>query len=243
MIDALLTEAQGFAERLTRTVQSVIGEHCAPFKAIELADALTVSQQPPDGIVLTRDGEPLIRLEVSYLCAWDRAGHFLKVLSSRIAAFPAAPTEKIPYFRYEYTRQDARSLPGAHIHIHDDPGHTSRLTALTRQEGGTTKRARERAQRGRDDRHHLHFPVGGGRFRPALEDVLQILIEEFGVDRLDSWQATLEAGRMDWRLIQTKAVVRDAPDVAAEVLRTLLYTVTPPEDGHPRRHDRALRHP
>lgn len=243
MSDALLGEAQSFAERLTRTVRSVIGEHCAPFKAIELADALTVSQQPLDGIVLTRAGEPLIRLEVSYLYTWDRAGNYLKVRRSGIAAFPADPTEKIPYFRYEYARQDARSLPGAHIHIHDDPGHTSRLTELTRQEGGTTKRSRDRVQRGRDNRHHLHFPVGGDRFRPALEDVLQILIEEFGVDRLNSWQATLEAGRTDWRLIQTKAVVRDAPDVAAEVLSTLRYTVTPPPAGHPQRHNRALERP
>ncbi|CAM2813274.1 MULTISPECIES: hypothetical protein [Dermacoccus] len=75
----------------------------------------------------------------------------------------------------------------------------------------------------------LHFPLGGARFRPALEDVLQMLVEEFGVDAVDGWRKHLAQGRERWRRIQTRAVVRDAPDEAVATLRALGYLVTEPE--------------
>jgi hypothetical protein len=101
-----------------------------------------------------------------------------------------------------------------------------------RECGESTERAKAR-KRGRRavHLHDLHFPVGGPRFRPALEDVLEMLIEEFGVKPVGSVRAArnaLEDGRERWRLKQVATVVRDAPSQAAEALRDLDYEVIAP---------------
>lgn len=79
--------------------------------------------------------------------------------------------------------------------------------------------------------HELHFPLGGHRFRPCLEDVLQMLVEEFGIDTADGALDALAAGREKWRRHQTGAVVRDAPEEAVRVLRELGYMVETPSGG------------
>ncbi|WP_068400308.1 hypothetical protein [Kribbia dieselivorans] len=58
-------------------------------------------------------------------------------------------------------------------------------------------------------------------------------VEEFGVDHEPRWVESLEAGREDWRRIQTRAAVRDAPEDAAKTLESLDYTVIRPEGGPP----------
>src|SRR5262249_4739271 len=84
----------------------------------------------------------------------------------------------------------------------------------------------------------FHFPLGGHRFRPCLEDVLHALILEFGVDRQPGWKAAIEEGREQWRRMQLKAAVRDAPEEAAEVLADLGWVLRPPVEptaSHPGR--------
>jgi hypothetical protein len=75
----------------------------------------------------------------------------------------------------------------------------------------------------------LHFPLGGPRFRPCLEDVLQFLIEEFSIDHEDTAREAIEEGRRTWRRYQTGAAVRDCPQEAARVLEILGYKVEPPD--------------
>jgi hypothetical protein len=67
--------------------------------------------------------------------------------------------------------------------------------------------------------------------RPSIEDLLQFLIVEFGVDAEPGAQSVLDDGRMVWRRRQISAAVRDAPEEAAGVLERLGYTVTRPESG------------
>ena len=88
----------------------------------------------------------------------------------------------------------------------------------------------------------LHFPVGGHRFRPALEDVLEMLIDEFGVDKSGDTLERLQAARVRWRRTQTRAAARDAPGAAAESLRAMGYVVEPPSGSsdHPERLDRLM---
>ena len=71
----------------------------------------------------------------------------------------------------------------------------------------------------------LHFPVGGTRFRPCLEDVLDMLVRELGVDHADAWRTALTDGRERWRRMQTAAVVRDAPVEAIAALTALGYDI------------------
>jgi hypothetical protein len=100
-----------------------------------------------------------------------------------------------------------------------------------RECGDSTERAKAR-RRGRRAVYlqDLHFPVGGPRFRPALEDILEMLIEEFGVKPVQSVAAARKAladSREDWRRKQVATVVRDAPSHAAQALRDLDYTAQP----------------
>ncbi|MGH4025484.1 MAG: hypothetical protein ACRDRV_12995 [Pseudonocardiaceae bacterium] len=45
----------------------------------------------------------------------------------------------------------------------------------------------------------LHFPVGGARIRPCLEDFLHFLAHEFQIDVLPNAPAILAEGRERWR--------------------------------------------
>ena len=74
----------------------------------------------------------------------------------------------------------------------------------------------------------LHLPIGGERFRPCLEDFLQFLVVDCGVDHHEGWFEPLTRGRERWRRKQLAAVVRDVPGEAALALRELGWTVTPP---------------
>ena len=69
--------------------------------------------------------------------------------------------------------------------------------------------------------------------RPCLEDVLQMLHEEFGIDVEPGFQNVLDTGRARWRRRQLGAAVRDAPAEAARVLSEMGFTVTAPADGEP----------
>lgn len=71
----------------------------------------------------------------------------------------------------------------------------------------------------------LHFPVGGHRFRPSLEDILEMLIDEFGIDHHREARSALQAGREAWRRIQTRVAVRDDPESAIDALKALGHDV------------------
>lgn len=131
-------------------------------------------------------------------------------------------------FRYEFVRDMRSLIPCAHLHIH---GHRDALADTMKRAGRRTARSKRRAVGAPPRMNELHFPLGGARFRPPLEDVLQMLVEEFGVDAVDGWSKHLEQGREHWRRIQTRAVVRDAPGEAVATLRALGYLVTEPEGG------------
>ena len=64
----------------------------------------------------------------------------------------------------------------------------------------------------------LHLPLGGPRFRPALEDVLEMLVVEFAIDCSQGWRASLREGRSLWRDTQLRAAVADNPEAAVEAL-------------------------
>jgi hypothetical protein len=67
--------------------------------------------------------------------------------------------------------------------------------------------------------------VGVTRFRPCLNDVLDMLVRELGVDHEPAWRNALADGRERWRRMQTAAVVRDGPAAAIEALSALGYEV------------------
>ena len=178
------------------------------------------------------DEEPLLRLTVSYEGSRDHQGQYMAVDESEIKVF-AAKDGGVPLFRYEYLREAVRDMPADHLQVH---AHRDSLANVMGRAGRSTRRGKRRSDRDQVSRlEELHFPLGGHRFRPCLEDVLEMLVSELGVDSTPDGRRALLARRERWRRTQIRSVVRDAPGEAVAVLQALGYEVTwPSTTPHPR---------
>ncbi|PRX44303.1 hypothetical protein B0I33_112181 [Prauserella shujinwangii] len=183
------------------------------------------TRDKPGGIPLLHNGEHVADLWLTYHCAPDRSRMFLATRKSTFQL--SSRQEGTPLLRVDYVH-DAHSIPAAHWNVHAERGATSVLLARCNpQHEGLLSR--------------VHLPVGGTRHRPCLEDFLEMLIVEFRIDTLPKWEQEIHAGRERWRTFQTRAIVRDSPREAADVLRRLGYTVTEPAGGPPDRNLEMLR--
>ena len=133
-----------------------------------------------------------------------------------------------PGIRFEYER-GYTSAPTAHIHSSGISGLLS--VALMANFEGTKDKSRRKG-----DLQSLHFPVGGRRFRPSLEDFLYFIIRECGFRGKPGWEGRLLESRERWLDKQLRAAVRDHPAEAAEALRELGYAVKPPASGEVEKH-------
>lgn len=226
-MSSLHGQARRFAEALSASVSGFLGRDI-PFEADNLAggDKVSVQDEGAAGITLEIDGSALLSLAIVYRCTWDGAGHYLAVDSSKISVHPSAKPQGDPLFRFEYERENG-DLPVAHLHVHAHRDRFSHVMALAAAHGQSKRRAR--AMNDIDQAptlSQLHFPLGGHRFRPCLEDVLEFLQLEFGVDCAPGWRQYLQRGRADWRRQQVAASVRDCPGEAARALQELGWEVT-----------------
>lgn len=169
----------------------------------------------PVPIPLTVGGAKLASLRLSFRCQLDHQQRYLAIEKSQFALDSAISRE--PLVRLEYLRQ-AHTAPSAHWQVHAERGAFSALLA----------------QAGRSNPHQLaslHLPVGGARMRPCLEDFLEFLISECGVDGCHGWEEAIREGRARWRRGQAAALVRDAPEDAIRVLEENDYSVHRPDTG------------
>ena len=233
--------AYHFAETLSDTVQSVAGESCRRFSAVVTLDPpdAYVSQDERAGIPLTRAGITILRLEVTIKLTLDHSGEFLRVQKSQMRVYPEGGS--LPVFRYEYEEaKESGPLPAAHFQVH---GRHPDLEGLMSAAGRL--KSRSSGGSGIPNVADLHFPVGGTRFRPCLEDVLEMLIQEFRVDPLPDKETALlalAAGRQDWRERQLRTSIRDNPAVAVDQVRRLGYSVGwEKDDPEPGRRDEHIR--
>lgn len=190
---------------------------------------LVVSYKAPSGdkfvvrledekMPLTVAGKIVAHLGCSMDQELDRAGTYLKTCGSKITLW--SKIDRTPLIRLEYDAK-MRGAPISHWQIHAERGAMSHLLGRAHAvDPNRVSRPHEFSS--------LHFPLGGERFRPCLEDMIQFLIEDCGVDSMPGWKAAVEAGREKWRRIQLRSVVRDSPEDAASVLRHLGYTVDGP---------------
>lgn len=158
---------------------------------------------------LLANGVPVARLSVLFRCRLDATSTHLAVEQS---AFHLLDRRGAPLVRLEF---DASQQPASHWHVHGERTAMGTLLATT----------------GRPPPHDLsplHLPAGGTRMRPCLEDFLEFLVRDIGVDAEPGWKRAVVEGREAWRRRQVKALVHDVPALAAEELVTLGYRVTPP---------------
>lgn len=228
--DRLAALVSDFGADLTETVRS-IAPTSAPFRArisdaVEGVDRIRLVQDPAEGISLTVAKSSLLNLVVEYHCSFDRARKFLAVDSSNVTVRAIGTNE--PLFRYEYVREpSSAATPTAHIQIH---AHRDAFVYVMTRAGTATPRGKRRSRTdGVPHLSELHFPVGGPRYRPCIEDVLEMLVDEFGIDSDAQGRQALRRGREAWRRKQLASAVRDAPEIAARTLEEELgYVITRP---------------
>jgi hypothetical protein len=141
-------------------------------------------------------------LHVQYTLHQDPGG-YLTVSRSTYALRLSADSSGPPLFHYDFNRDPASAYPEAHVQV---PGQSWVLGQL----GERFKRQWELGQ--------LHFPVGGRRFRPCLEDVVEFLVVEGFAEPRDGWKDVLEEHREGFHRRQLGAAVRSDPETAKQAL-------------------------
>lgn len=161
---------------------------------------------PASGITCHRPRFVLSRIGTAIVCAIERelddeAKH-LTVFSSYVGVF-ADLEERLCLRHYDYERGKPDGYPEAHVQV-------SATSPAFRAACLPT---------GRDDTlAKLHFPVGGRRFRPTLEDVIGFLIVEGLADARPGWLEALDEHRKEFHRIQLRAAVRRDPETAKAAL-------------------------
>lgn len=176
-------------------------------------------------IALTKNGARVGYLRVTFQCTSDTLQTYLAVHKSTFELLGFS--DRQPIARLDFVR-DAHTAPAAHWNIHAERGTVSRLLDRTNPDHAGVLSA-------------LHFPVGGARMRPCLEDFLQFLVHEFQIDVFPDTPAALAEGRERWRRRQVGTLVRDAPEEAVRVLRELGYEVSAPTTGEHKPNSAALQ--
>ncbi len=226
----LLVEASAFADRLNALIAAVLPGDQPTFLA-EVSTDGTIVVAPTSGelarqplrVAIRHTSRRALFLRVEYICHWDGSERFLSIVESSIRVSLKDVNE--PLIRFHYQRsQRAGELPAAHVHVH---GHRDEvLYLLTLADAGRPKGRRTKDEMPRLSA--LHIPVGGERFRPSLEDMIEILGIEFGADLKDGWKVRIADEREVFRRVQLRAAVRDAPEEAVASLEALGYRVVSP---------------
>ena len=166
-------------------------------------------------IVLTVSRAPgRLCLDVLHTLDLDESGEFLTTNKSTYTLKEI--DSNTPIATYDYTRDPPNEYPEAHFHLH---GESDAMRSML-----------TRCNRGSDKPSDLHFPVGGRRFRPCLEDLIEFCILERLVTPREGWQESLEESRDRYRERQLRAAVRRYPAQAAQVLRRGGWDVKEPDD-------------
>lgn len=223
-LDELVSE---FQAELVESLSAFTGEE-PTLEIVAEANRVVVRLAQDDeaspGIVpLRAEGDDLIGISFDYKCSWDSTSRYLAIESSSIGVHTWARRRGAPLFRFEYCRSPKTAgIPSSHFHVH---AHRDEFTHLLGHGGRGTRIARKRADRSVSDKipavSEVHFPTGGPRFRPIIEDVLEMLRFEFGLSATEHWKQRLGEARLKWRKNQVAAVVRDSPAEAIRILNEM----------------------
>lgn len=145
-------------------------------------------------------------LGLSFRLVPDAEQSYLMVESSVIALYEDED-EAVELLHYDYERDKPHGYPEAHLQI----------------EASSDAWAQMCRRAGRADRplKRLHLPVGGRRYRPTVEDVVEFLVVEGLAEGRRGWKEAVESGRTAFQRRQTRAAVRRDPVAAQAVLREL----------------------
>jgi hypothetical protein len=151
-------------------------------------------------------GRPHGWMEISYRLCLDAEGEYLTVVSSYVGIY-AHDSDRSLLCHVDYERNKSHGYPEAHLQV---DGQSDALAAWRLTDGTRDRELRD-----------LHFPVGGRRYRPALEDVIEFLIVERLAKPRPGWEKVLSSSRDDFRRRQLRAAIRRDPDTARQMVEEL----------------------
>lgn len=229
----LWQESHRFAQRLNYLMAGVLPGELPTFRAEQTRDALVaVSTGHPFSLYRYGETSRFAYLDVSLHCVWSSQKAILAVTKSVFKL--RGPNGGTPVLHVDYQRDmRSKSVPVAHYNVSSQ--HPA-LRAMAdpcgvaigeNQEAEVTRR--------------LHLPTGGHRFRPTLEDLLVMLVNDLDVEPKEGWECFTSEGRGLFREMQTAAAVRDHPAKAIEELRRLGYEVEWPADRESEAPHMAIR--
>jgi hypothetical protein len=160
-------------------------------------------------VTVGRKKPPSAFLFIAYVLEMDAEEKYLTVNKSQVGLYATNELGSM-VFHYDYNRMPANEYPSAHFQV---AGQSASLATVVTGTPAASKSLRD-----------LHFPVGGRRFRPTVEDVVEFLIVEEVADAKPGWEVAVEERREAWKEIQIKAAVRRNPDWATEALREATET-------------------
>lgn len=139
---------------------------------------------------------------------------YLKTLRARFAVFADEEAQE-RLLSYDFERNADNDYPTAHLQV---DGRSQALDTIAERRGI------------KSELKALHLPVGGVRYRPSLEDLIEFLVIEGIADSRPNWRTALEEGRERFHRMQLGAAVRRDPGTAAAQLQTMGYEVEPPAE-------------
>lgn len=176
-----------------------------------------ISQRNPLGtpIPLTTSRAPAkLHLSVLHTLDLDESGKDL--ITSRSTYTLEGAEAGASIFTYDYVREPPNEYPEAHLHLHGASDALQNLLSV--------------GNRDADKPADFHLPVGGRRYRPCLEDIIEFCVLERLVKPRDGWQAAVERGRSRYYELQLQAAVRRDPEHAAATLREKGWRVEEPQE-------------
>lgn len=179
-----------------------------------------------DGFPLVRAADdpsaPVLLMKGRYMVELAGDGTYIRVVTSAVGLWvdvTGGRKNHRPLIRIEYDRYPRTAdRPAAHVHLHANSPEMAWVY-------GSSGRAAP-------DLHALHFPVGGPRFRPTLEDFLLFLNrEKLYTDFKPGWKREVLESLRQWERIQAAATATRYPGTAARALKKLGYAVSSPGDS------------
>jgi hypothetical protein len=204
--DKLRDQTIGFTKEIQALLNGTIAHH-VQIKAVALQvgdDRLFMLGHLLDKRTLTaqrfqlKPRAPKVELwmDVSFQMRLDAEREHLMVHKSFVGLF-GSEDAKHGLFHYDYERDKADGYPDAHLQVNASSQFFGTLNDPKCDPGRSLAA--------------LHFPVGGKRFRPCLEDVIEFLAVERIVEARDGYEKLLEAGRERFRKNQLMAAMRRDP--------------------------------
>jgi hypothetical protein len=145
---------------------------------------------------------PRAYLFVAHILQLDPEGRHLMNTQATFGVYLDEDLEEMAV-HYDYIRTPSNPYPEAHLQLSGDSPAFTRLG----------ERAGLESTLGR-----LHFPVGGRRYRPSLEDLVEFLVVEGFVEAHEGWEDVVRFHRDKFHELQLKAAVRRNPGAAREAL-------------------------